>query len=122
MGNHSRQTCLHHSGRKKKRRIILVILFVFLLFLIWLCCVIFLLFFFLEICWLLSWSISQGFFLFSCSSSSSSYFLLKPMRVKMAQDIARGLYYLHSLKPPILHRDIKYVFFLSFFFSTFRMD
>ena len=34
-------------------------------------------------------------------------YITQPMRVKMAQDIARGLYYLHSLKPPVLHRDIK---------------
>jgi serine/threonine-protein kinase CTR1 len=29
------------------------------------------------------------------------------MRHQMALDIARGMSYLHSLKPPILHRDLK---------------
>jgi serine/threonine-protein kinase CTR1 len=54
------------------------------------------------------------FLLFLCGCSNPTFFV-QPMRVKMAQDIARGLYYLHSLKPPILHRDIKYWFF---FFSV----
>lgn len=34
-------------------------------------------------------------------------YITQPMRVRMAQDIARGLFYLHSMKPPILHRDVK---------------
>lgn len=28
-------------------------------------------------------------------------------RVKMCRDIAKGMLYLHSLEPPIIHRDLK---------------
>lgn len=31
-------------------------------------------------------------------------FISQPMRVRFAQDIARGLFYMHSLRPPVLHR------------------
>lgn len=30
-----------------------------------------------------------------------------PMRLKIAEDIAKGLNYLHEQKPPIIHRDLK---------------
>ena len=33
--------------------------------------------------------------------------LSEGMRYQMALDIARGMSYLHSLQPPILHRDLK---------------
>lgn len=28
-------------------------------------------------------------------------------RVRMAMDIARGMNYLHSCRPPVIHRDLK---------------
>jgi len=30
-----------------------------------------------------------------------------PIKLKIAEDIARGMYYMHNYKPPLIHRDLK---------------
>ena len=50
-------------------------------------------------------------FLFFSFSLSLSFLLLDPwnwvVRLKVASDIASGMAHLHSLFPPVLHRDLK---------------
>jgi serine/threonine protein kinase len=40
------------------------------------------------------------------------------LRIKIAVDVARGLEYMHSLKPPVLHRDLKSPNILVFCFCN----
>ena len=35
----------------------------------------------------------------------------------MSKDIAKGMIYLHSLQPPIIHRDLKSLKYVLFFFA-----
>jgi serine/threonine protein kinase len=45
--------------------------------------------------------------LFKLLHQSRDVMLSWTQRLQMAKDVARGMFYLHSLRPPVLHRDLK---------------